>query len=643
MKQNHLFNIGALIIALVLSGFMTGCMEKDVYDPNYNKNPLPAPEEYFDFEMRSDVKLSVNYNISGFTPLIEIYGENPMEISEGTLAKKEGIEALFKIYADNNGKYEGKMNIPTSIDKVYLYTETWGLPRCVELEVKDNAVSFDMSAKLNSRQKSVTRASLTGVPYPVNYSQNLYSLSKWEEGGILSNTYLSVEKNVGSESVVELADRMRKFFAIGGQDNSHLLRDPQTINISIKEDNTALDVIFLNRDAQFNNTFGYYFYKTETSVDVDKIRKYIVFPNVTYYAYEGKYGQVLECGSKVRLLYFDENGNASETFPKGYTVGWFIYAEGFNSNYYEDNLEGYINVSKLLTSNPKFNMPSFVSVKDEKSGKTILGAEDGPNKSYCDLLFYVNASPETSIDDTGRPTIPDEGKDDPEKPDEIETISGTLAYEDIWPTGGDYDMNDVVIEYSHETYFNQKNMVTKIIDTFKPVHDGAKYKNAFAYQIDGGYIGSLATLPDGVIYEKETSSIIVFPNAKAVQGQSYQITREFNGTFTKDELSSHPYNPYIIVNYVEGQTNRTEVHLPKHKVTSMADQDKIGTEDDAYYIDREGAYPFAIDIPILKFTIVTEKYGIDREYPEFSKWANSKGANYKDWYMKYQKDKLTGK
>ena len=116
---------------LALSGLMTGCMEKDVYDPNRKKEPLPDPDKYFGFEMRSDVRLSVNYDIYGFTPLIEIYGENPMETVEGTPIKKEGIEALFKTYTDNSGKYEGKMQLPTYLNKVYLYTATWGLPGCI--------------------------------------------------------------------------------------------------------------------------------------------------------------------------------------------------------------------------------------------------------------------------------------------------------------------------------------------------------------------------------------------------------------------------------------------------------------------------------------------------------------------------------
>lgn len=61
-------------------------------------------------------------------------------------------------------------------------------------------------------------------------------------------------------------------------------------------------------------------------------------------------------------------------------------------------------------------------------------------------------------------------------------------------------------------------------------------------------------------------------------------------------------------------------------------QNKIGSKDDAYYIDRQGAYPFAIDIPILNFKSVTESHRIDSEYPDFSKWAESKGTKYTNWY-----------
>ena len=105
---------------------------------------------------------------------------------------------------------------------------------------------------------------------------------------------------------------------------------------------------------------------------------------------------------------------------------------------------------------PKTTCRPLSLLKTKKSGKTILGAEDGVNQSYCDLLFYVDATPGSSIDDPERPSIPDEGDKEEPKPDEDENVTGTLAFEDIWPSGGDYDMNDVIVEYERKSLFRQK-------------------------------------------------------------------------------------------------------------------------------------------------------------------------------------------
>ena len=156
----------------------------------------------------------------------------------------------------------------------------------------------------------------------------------------------------------------------------------------------------------------------------------------------------------------------------------------------------------------------------------------------------------------------------------------------------------------------KKNQVTKIVDTFTPVHDGAVFANAFAYQVDKGQFGKMTFPLHGRIHtESATSSIIVCPNVKQAIQKVYTITREFTGgSFNKKDLKS--YNLYIIVKYARRAKGRTEVHLPKHEATSLVDLSLAGTQRDAYYIDKEGAYPFAIDIPILNFISVTEKKGL---------------------------------
>lgn len=644
MKIKYLFNF---IVVAIFIGMATGCGEKDLYDPNYGKEPVKGPEEYFGFETRGDVSLNVNYALPGFAALIEVYDIDPMEIVGNTPVKKQGVEALFKIYTDESGKFNGKMNIPTSVKSVYLYTESWGLPRCMSLEVKDGMVNFnmaDLGASTVKTKNNTRYYDFQGtVPYVLNRNANLYSLCKWGEGGSLNSEYMSLETQVGDETVGSLTQRLKNFFnpdGIPNVDNMHLVTQSEVTNITVAQDGTALDVVFLNRDAEYNNSFGYYYYKTSEGANMSNMKKYIVFPNVSFSVYGGQL-PILKCGSKVRLLYFDEQGNAKKEFPAGYTVGWFIYADGYNQNKNEIDTDKQVvsGFANLLASNQVSGQQrqNFVSVKDEKSGKVIIGVEDGANNSYCDLLFYVNASKdiENPVD---RPVItPDDGNE-PEKPDVIETKTGTLAFEDIWPDGGDYDMNDVIVEYNCAVSFDKKNQVTKIVDTFTPVHDGAVFANAFAYQIDKGQFGKITSsaTTEGIRTETETSSIIVCPNVKQAAKKVYTVTREFaSGSFNKKDFKS--YNPYIIVKYAEGQRSRTEVHLPKHEATSFADLSLIGSGKDAYYVDKAGAYPFAIDIPIVNFIPVTEKSSIDTEYLYFKAWADSKGKEYTDWYKSYKK------
>lgn len=102
------------------------------------------------------------------------------------------------------------------------------------------------------------------------------------------------------------------------------------------------------------------------------MRKYIIFPNVSFDWYGGQI-LILESGNKVRLLYFDEDGQAHDTFPAGYTVGWFLYADGFK-NGYGNNLEDYLKLpdlynpynSNLRTSNPQTTCRPLSLLKTKK-------------------------------------------------------------------------------------------------------------------------------------------------------------------------------------------------------------------------------------------------------------------------------------
>lgn len=675
MKQIIANKVITGLCLMVFSNAITGCAEKDLYDPNYKKGQLPPVSEYFGFETKSATKLNVNYDMPGYKALIEVYAENPIEESKTdngiVRTKKEGVEAIFKTYTDDNCQFAGTLSMPISLKEVYLYSRDMALPECVKIEVVNGEINFDKSMTIsNTATRATTRAYPfdNGVPYLINNNYHLYSICKWGDDGRLFNhvngnnytpineNYVALEKTVGNENLSALISRLKKILWNGANekspylDNSKYVASAENTNLYISPKaadgsdivDARIDVVFIHERAGYRNTFGYYYYKGTDPKDVSAIRKYVIFPNVSLtgdapYDSNAKI-RMTEAGSKVRLQFFGEDGNGQpqDAFPAGYSIGWLVVPDGYNVN--DNEIQ---NLNAIRTSNDKDG--KYITLYDQKSKKLVIGVEDGPDNSYEDLLFYVDADPMKAIvnpEEPGRPTIPEGGgSEDVVIPDVTETTSGTLAFEDLWPYRGDYDMNDVVVEYRREVTFDKNNKVKKIVDTFKPVNDGAISNiNTFAYQLDASQMGAL-TLPIGAEKEAATNSIILFTNSKQLveSKQVYVVTREFDEAATFDKKDLKAYNPYIIVNYTAGVENRIEVHLPKFPATSLANQRLSYTQNDAYYVDKDGKYPFAIDIPIVNFKIVTEMGHIDdaKEYPDFATWVESKGTLNQNWYLRY--------
>lgn len=680
-KLRKLKPVAGLCLAASLFA-LTGCTSDNKYDADYLRKQIPSADTYFDFNTKKDVALSIDYKMPQYRALIEVYGENPLEVDteKGTVTKKKDVEAIFKAYTDKNCKFEGNMNIAGHLSKVYVYTRQMGLPQCMELDITNDRVAY--TAKSN-RKAAATRAyTFDGdAPYSIPVStywgginNSFFSICSWGGyGHITTPDYLTDGKDA---EFTDLLSRARYKLWQGadakreGLDNRDLMTSAGHMNLYIDPEakdaqgnlieKVKLDVTFVHESAYYRNSFGYYYYKESEGFNADNLCKFVVFPDVSsvgshpYANTTFQYTSLplatadvtapLSIGDKVRLKFFGEDGKgeASDEFPAGYVVGWFMLSNGYQAG---DELAwtymGYHSSNdEFVKSTPLEMNYAFITLQDSKTGKVVIGIEDsngGIDWSCEDMLFYVEADPKEAIVDPERPVIPEE---EPEEDDlATETTFGTLAYEDIWPDGGDYDMNDVIIEYKRGVTFNKDNNVQMIADTFKVVqkHNGAIYHNAFAYQVDALQMGSV-TLPEGAIVESETNSIIVFANAREEIGKTFIVTREFteSTTFNKSELVA--YKPYIIVNYVAGEVDRTEVHLPKNEPTILANTNLGLKEKNIWFIDKDGKYPYAIELPILNFTIVTETYHIDdeAEYPDFAGWCESRGETHTDWYLNYK-------
>ena len=336
------------LYALMLVGIVTGC-DKDVYNPgNDDDGKLPPKENYFDFALKGDVQLNVNYDAPGYRAVIEVYDQYPMADYK---TKKEGVSPVFVAYTDINGKYEGKMNIPTAVKEAYLYTSLFGLSTCVKLEASASGYTYDATKSTSGTRAAAAKGVLNDkVPFEVavmtttnKRSDNMYSLTTWNTNGIPTlDGYLTRPDKVGAanEAIGVVSTRVDNFLVAYNNDeankvgsacgNAKLLRNPDQINLKIPAGGSTVSVSFMGEAAAFLNSFGYYYYPTGQTITPEsfyKMKKYLVFPNSS--GGDEQSTMTLKTGQTAKLLYFDKDGNQSEIFPEGYTIGWFLISNGF--------------------------------------------------------------------------------------------------------------------------------------------------------------------------------------------------------------------------------------------------------------------------------------------------------------------------
>jgi LruC domain-containing protein len=239
---------------------------------------------------------------------------------------------------------------------------------------------------------------------------------------------------------------------------------------------------------------------------------------------------------------------------------------------------------------------------------------------------------------------------------------GTIAFEDLWPSKGDYDFNDMVVDYSATYILNASN---KVVETKTQIYVravGAGVINAFGIEYPSispsdissvnGYVhnaGYINLNANGTEAGQTNAVIIPFDDVEAVinrvgglfynvvsgdamgQSDSLNITTIFS---TPQELSDvSNINPFMI----KAKTRTLEIHLPDYTPTDLADMAVFGTSDDdsdpntgRFYKTPENL-PWAILIP-QRFDYPAEKNDIILTHTKFAGWAQSSGTSFNNWY-----------
>ncbi len=286
-------------------------------------------------------------------------------------------------------------------------------------------------------------------------------------------------------------------------------------------------------------------------------------------------------------------------------------------------------------------------------------------------ILYDNASAGDIMDRDGD-GIEDDQDDFPDDPEKAYVTYypnaedfGTLAFEDNWPGRGDYDFNDLVVDYQFKYIYNADNEITQLDVEYRFRAIGASRDNGFGFQLDipsskvasvtgtsllEGYINTMA---NGTEAGQSKATIIVADNAfnvlnhpgsgngvnttpgtPFVAPESVNLEITFTEPLSIAELGYAPFNPFMIIDQDRG----SEVHLPGYEPTDLVDTSLFGTRDDdtqpgsyKYYLTDKNL-PWAINLPT-SFKYPVEKTNILDTYVHYQRWAQSSGYTFMDWYQ----------
>lgn len=662
-----------LACTMVVTMGISSCVdnEKDLYQEGPE-----AESNTSKFSTEQDVQIEIDYSLTKAKVPFFIYDQNPIiskkdnqgqETSTCTLNDK--IKPLDAAWTEDDGTISKKITLPSYVTDVYIVSEAFYATRMMKGKVVNGVLKVTES---EYKEQSETRALGNNS---ISEEKGRFEKLNWNKlGDYDSNTGQIKYAYKGGNSKLVFTKKEREAFrqtiysvlnTLGSCPEEYRKSDDLLIAGDPTNEKAKTDIVLTSLGGWtcWNSSLGYYYYREgQTPKSLNDIKIYTVFPNTqtswNNYDAGGKlYASprgVTE-GTSVQLKFFGENNELKEgtTFPKDYRIGFVLACNTWNYKFTgfsaHKQTDGYMSCSTIGLSSPGANnIQTHTAMFKDKNGNIAICFEDfKDDENFTDVIFALKATPEI--------------KNVPPVDEDLNTTiekTGVYAFEDEWPEAGDYDMNDVLVQYTYKKVFNIRNEILNESFSFKTLFNkstvfnnglGISFKNAGnvnsidSIRKENEEKFSLATGTDKFVHE---SNVILFTdNVKTNKNAEYKVTYKYG------EESSNKKQETIVDAFIYSPSDngkRKEIHSPMQLPTSKADYSFFGQKDDRsvpekniYYVsNKDNIYPFAFylananldDIEALKDFDKNEKTAISKLYPSFIDWAKN-GTNA-DWYKK---------
>jgi len=671
-----------------LAGFIS-CKKNSEGPTKTTSNVTKIAPDGFNFATARNVSLNLSLQSPTGQPLagivVSVY--RPDSTASST--------AIFKGVTDKNGNLSAKISVPTSITSLIIDPSYLGLLHYAHANINGDAVTALIGGTAGFGGDIVPDPVITPNNGPTGLS--LYSATSGTTVFNYPSPYTATSNAVVNSTQFPANEGVPKYLVTPDVISASLLSYvnaslPEGQSVVVNHPNylsstavSTLNVVatsdvwitFVAEGAANLNSLAFYTYPTGTPpTSADDIKTAtMVFPNASGL---GSGGGLLP-GDKVKI----------GTFSAGTSIGFILLGNAWTGSGVNVDATKYYSTDALNPETTPSLQKHTVVLYDNTDNLTLIGFEDlnrqtgGSDNDFNDLVIYATSDPVTGISNNNIPPIakpldsdgdgvPDALDAFPNDPTRAyisyypsQTGFANIAFEDNWPSKGDYDMNDLVLNYRYTFVTNAQNQVVTIQCDYNAAAVGASFKNGFGLQLPIAasavqsvtgqlFKSNYITLAANGVEAGQTKAVIIpFDNsdlmldnpdgsffvntetskAKVTNGITSSVLITLTTPIAQSSLDVSTFNPFLISNGRRGY----EIHLPGYVPTDKADTKLFGTADDTsvpasgkYYLSATNM-PWAINFTT-PFVYPIEGVNITLAYPNFAAWAASAGLSFTDWY-----------
>ncbi|RYE13375.1 MAG: LruC domain-containing protein, partial [Sphingobacteriales bacterium] len=482
-------------------------------------------------------------------------------------ANTEAGAAIYKGVTDNNGNLKATINVASYLTKLVIDPAYVGLMRYATANINGSSTRVTIggtagfsgdivpediaAAARKTAGVKPTGLITTDYLYPTGYSILNAFASPTNLG---KPAYLETTSDVIDASLLSYINASLPEGTPLTTTHPEYLASSAVTTLDVKAKSDVW-ITYVSEGAGYKNALGYYTYKTATPPTasgggtlfggIDKVT--YIFPNSSGLGSGGG----LKSGDKVKL----------GTFEAGTSIGFVLLQDAWTGSGVDATSAKFFSIDKFNPETTSATRRHSVVLYDDVHKLFLMGFEDinrqsGSDNDFNDLVVYATANPITAISNEGVAIVDNGGdKDGDGVLDELDAFPNDaskafityfptektyaqVAFEDNWPSKGDYDLNDLVVNYRYTFVSNARNQVVTLKGEFNAIAAGASFKNGFGVQLPVN-----ASAVASVTGQKTIDNYITFSGNGVESGQTKAVIIPFDN---HDAVLKYPDGSFLV-------------------------------------------------------------------------------------------------